>query len=173
MKLCRYVGVIVLIATLLLSGSAFARKARTPSLPSATSSAYQNKPIPADATVWACAYGGNTKILCQLWKLGGESAANRLQAIDPRLPPIVGDILNHPERLRGSVSIPLHTDPLDFELVGQLAEAVMCGNNTSCGVIFAKSLAELRVLVGNFEMARLSSAPSRRDAADLLAAVER
>lgn len=173
MKLCRYVGVLVLIATLLLSGSAFARKARTPSLPSDTSSAYQNKPIAPGATVWACAYGGNTKILCRLWEHGSESAASRKQAVDPRLPPIVGEILNHPERLRGGVSIPLHTDPFDFQLVGQLAEAVMCGNNTSCGVIFAKSLAELPVLVGNFEMARLTSAPSRRDDADLLAAVAR
>lgn len=173
MKLCRYVAVWVLIATLLVSGSAFARKARTPSLPSDTSSAYQNKPITAGATVWACAYGGNTRILCQLWEAGSTVAARRLQVVDPRLPSIVSDILNHPERLRGHVSIPLHTDPFDFQLVGQLAEAVMCGNNKSCGVLFAKSLLELSVLVENFEMARQGSAPSRQDDAELLAAVER
>lgn len=172
MKLCRYVAVLVLVATLLVSGSAFARKARTPSLPSDTSSAYQNKPIAAGATVWACAYGGNKRILCQLWE-AGSTVASRLQVVDPRLPSIVSDILNHPERLRGYVSIPLHTDPFDFQLVGQLAEAVMCGNNNSCGVIFAKSLLELPVLVENFEMARQSSAPSRQDDAELLAAIER
>lgn len=172
MKRCRYVGVLVLIATLLLSGSAFARKPRTPSLPSATSSAYQNKPIAPGATVWACAYR-NTTILCRLWELASESATSRLQAVNPRLPSIVGDILNHPERLQGGVSIPLHTHPFDFELVGQLAEAVMCGDNPSCGVIFAKSFAELQVLVGNFEMARMDSAPLLRGDADLLAAAER
>lgn len=173
MKLCRYFAVLILVATLLVPGSAFARKARMPSLPSDTSSAYQNKPIAPGATVWACAYGGNTRILCQLWEAGSTVAARRLQVVDPRLPSIVRDILNHPERLRGRVSIPLHTDPIEFQLVGQLAEAVMCGDNKSCGVLFAKSLLELSVLVEKFEMARQSSAPSRQDNAELLAEVER
>ncbi len=173
MKLCRYFAVLVLVAALLVPGSVFARKVRIPSLPSDTSSAYQNKPIAPGATVWACAYGGNTRILCQLWEAGSTVAARHLQVVDPRLPSIVRDILNHPERLRGRVSIPLHTDPIEFQLVGQLAEAVMCGDNKSCGVLFAKSLLELSVLVEKFEMARQSSASSRQDNAELLAEVER
>lgn len=161
MTLCRFVGVLALIATLLVPGSAFAAKARKLPPPSPEPSGYQNKPIAAGATVWYCAYAGNTKILCRLADSGSKSP-RPVQTIDQRLPGIVGDILNHPQRLsRGHIWIPLHTDPYDFELVGQLAEAVMCGSSASCGVVFAESFAALHDLVRNFERARHGSDPSR------------
>jgi len=161
MMLCRFVGVLALIATLLVPGSAFAGKA-SKLLPLAPApSGYQNKPIATGATVWYCAYGGNTKILCRLGDSGGKST-RPVQTVDRRLPGIVGDILNQPQRLSGGhIWIPLHTDPYDFELVGQLAEAVMCGSSASCGVVFAESIGALHDLVRNFERGRQGSDPSR------------
>ena len=155
MELSRLLAILALISLFLASGSAFAARAKKPSLPVQSAGGYQNKPISIGATVWYCAYGGATEILCRLGDIGSGLASRAKQVIDPRLPRIVGDILNNPERLTsGHVSIPLHTDPYDFELVGQLAEAVMCGVNSSCGVVFAESLGELAVLVGRFESAR-------------------
>lgn len=102
---------------------------------------YQNKPIPPGATQWHCHYNGGGSILCNL-----ASAGNRSEnvSVDPRLPRAVHDILNNPAELAGSlVSIPLHGVPYDMEMVGKLAEAVMCGRKTSCGIVFGASHAEL------------------------------
>ncbi len=161
MKLCRYLALLFLAASLLFPASVYAGKARKSAAPAAEFGAYQNKPIVLGATVWYCAYGGQTEILCRLGERGND-LIRPIQRVSSKLPRIVGDILNHPERLaRGHVSIPLHTDPFDFELVGQLAEAVMCGSNASCGVVFAESLRELPALVASFETTRRASAAMR------------
>jgi hypothetical protein len=44
-------------------------------------------------------------------------------------------------------------------MVGQLAEAVMCGNHNTCAVIFARNMVALAPLVRSFEQQRLA----RRD----------
>lgn len=156
MMLCRYLAVLTLAITLIVPGSAFAARARKPpqTLSAMAGGAYQNKPIPMGATVWYCGYGGATEILCFLGASGNQVARPPKQ-IDSRLPPVVGEILNNPERLSGRrIRIPLHGEPVDFELVGQLAEAVMCGSNEHCGVVFAEALGDLPAMVSSFERAR-------------------
>lgn len=160
MELSRLAAILALLTLFLFSGSALAARATKRPLPIQPAGGYQNKPISLGATVWYCAYGGATEILCRLGDIGSGLVHRAKQVIDPRLPKIVGEILNNPERLTsGHVSIPLHTDPYDFELVGQLAEAVMCGVNSSCGVLFAESLGELATLVGRFESDRKGLVP--------------
>lgn len=155
MKVLRCLAILMLVTTTLVSGGAFAARVKKIPLPPQAGSGYQNKPIAIGAVVWYCAYGGATEILCRLGDSGNESMARPTQKVDPRLPPVVGDILNHPQRLaRGHVSIPLLGDPVDFELVGQLAEAVMCGSNPSCGVVFAETPGQLQILVASFESTR-------------------
>lgn len=173
MELGRCIAIFVLISALLASGTAFAARAKKQLAPAQSSGAYQNKPIQAGATVWYCVYNGATDILCQLGDAGNRLAARVTQAIDPRLPKIVGDILNTPERLAGGyVSIPMHSMPFDFELVGQLAEAVMCSTKSACGVIFGETRDQLAMLVSKFESERpalpshLASSASYTDLAE-------
>lgn len=120
---------------------------------------YRNKPIAMDSTVWYCAYDGKQAISCSLGDAGDPSKVIPEQ-IDPRLPVLAHSIRNRPAQLAGkSISIPLHTVPFDFEMVGQLAEAVMCGNHNTCAVIFARNVLALAPLVRTFEHHRLA----RRD----------
>jgi hypothetical protein len=122
-------------------------------------SEYRNKPIAIDSTVWYCAYDGNQAISCRLGA-PGESTKLIQEQIDPRLPALAHGIRNHPGQLAGkTISIPLHTVPFDFDMVGQLAEAVMCGNHNTCAVIFARNMVALAPLVRSFEQQRLA----RRD----------
>lgn len=162
MKLCHYFAVLILVTTSLVPESAFAARAgKLRSVAAVADGAYHNKPIAPGATVWYCAYGGHIEILCRLGA-SGDSVARVVQAIDSRLPRIVGDILNNPQRFaRGHIRIPLLGQPFDFELVGQLAEAVMCGSNAHCGVVFAESLDKLQILVRSFESTRQVSSLSR------------
>ena len=104
---------------------------------------YQNKPIPQGATRWHCMYNGGGFILCTLGSSGMADTAKL--TIDPRLPQEVGQILNAAATLAtGVVSIPLHTTPYDMELVGKLAEAVVCSVKTMCGIVFGESQEDLR-----------------------------
>lgn len=120
---------------------------------------YRNKPIAIDSTVWYCAYDGQQAISC---RLGDPGETSRLiqEQIDPRLPALAHGIRNQPGQLAGRIiSIPLHTVPFDFEMVGKLAEAVMCGSRNTCAVIFARNVVALAPLVRTFEHQRLA----RRD----------
>ena len=100
--------------------------------------------------MWFC-FSARVDIVCLLGDSGDEKKRPN-QVVDVRLPRIVADILNDPQELAGGrIRIPLHGEPYDFQLVGQLAESVMCGSNRSCGVIFAETLAELQTLARRFE----------------------
>lgn len=102
---------------------------------------YQNKPLPLGATTWHCHYDGGSGILCNLASTG---QAQFPVAVAERLPRLVHDILNKPEALTGStVAVPLHTIPYDMEMVGKLAEAVMCGAKPMCGIVFGENRSEL------------------------------
>ena len=150
MKLCRHLVALVLLIVFLVPGSALASRARKPLPPVEYGEAYQNKPIAAGATVWFC-FSARVDIVCLLGDSGDEKKRPN-QVVDARLPRIVADILNDPQELAGGrIRIPLHGEPYDFQLVGQLAESVMCGSNRSCGVIFAETLAELQTLARRFE----------------------
>lgn len=120
-------------------------------------SPYENKPVPAGSTVWYCAYGGGASISCRLGDAGSPDAQRFTQAVSARLPQAVHEILNAPAALADDVvRIPLLTVPLDMELVGELAEAVMCGAKPMCGVIFGESPTRLSELVMQYETTRLS-----------------
>lgn len=115
---------------------------------------YRNKPIAGDATVWYCSYDGKQSISCRLGDPGRRFALP-MERVDPRLPTLIHDIWNSPQQLAGRrLSIPLHSVPFDFEMVGRLAESVMCGNRDACGVIFASNLSRLEPLVRAFEHQR-------------------
>ncbi len=159
MKLCRYIVALSLVIILLAPGSVLAARARkSPPSPVTHGDVYQNKPIAPGGTVWYCV-SSRSDILCLLGDRGDQEVRPR-QAVDARLPTLVDSILNSPEELAGSrIRIPLHSEPFDFQLVGQLAEAVMCGSNKRCGVIFAETLPELRALVRSFEILRQASWP--------------
>jgi hypothetical protein len=161
LKLCRYLVVVSLFLAILAPESATAARARKAPLPAVTQEgAYQNKPIQPGATVWYC-FTRRADIVCLLGDAGNQEL-RPMQVVDARLPGIVGEILNRPEELAdGPIRIPLHTEPFDFQLVGQLADAVMCGSNRSCGVIFAETFGELQALVANFERTRQDPRPFR------------
>ena len=153
MTLCRLIGLLIVFATWLLPASAQAAKARKSAPPA--SSAYQNKPIVEGAVVWYCAYIGQTNVSCRLGDAGTAAATRTRQAVDSRLPPLVHEIINNPEVLADeAILIPLHSDPFDFDLVGQLAESVMCGSQQLCNVIFAETRQVLSQLVSAFETTR-------------------
>ena len=160
MVICRLIGILIVIATWFASSSAMAAKARK--VVAQPESSYENKPIEPGATVWYCAYNGNTEISCRLGDAGDKDATRIPQHIDPRLPPLVHDIRNNPDRFgRSHVSIPLHTTPFDFEMVGVLAASVMCGGRALCGVIFAESSRKLDSLVAAFEASRIATRLAR------------
>ncbi len=68
-----------------------------------------------------------------------------------------------PRQLAGkTISIPLHTVPFDFDMVGQLAEAVMCGNNSpviGCGSQRRKST---KAASSNFSKQTFATSAKRR-----------
>lgn len=113
--------------------------------------AYRNSNVAASATVWYCASSGHSSILCRLGSTGAEASPPQ-SARNSQLPVAARKIIDDPDRLAGwRVEIPLLAPPFDFELVGQLAEYVMCGNREACGVIFGETLAQLDQLVRQHE----------------------
>lgn len=67
-------------------------------------------------------------------------------------------VIEEPEAFAGKwVEIPLMAPPFDFELVGQLAEFVMCGNQDACGVLFGETPAQLEQLVRRHEARHLAA----------------
>lgn len=158
MKWNLLIGLVILASCCFASADASAAR---PKRVQATTpdSEYRNKPIAIDSTVWYCAYDGKQAISCRLGD-PGEPTKLIQEQIDPRLPALAHGIRNNPGQLAGkTISIPLHTVPFDFDMVGQLAEAVMCGNNNTCAVIFARNMVALAPLVRSFEHQRLA----RRD----------
>lgn len=120
---------------------------------------YQNKPVLLGSTVWYCAYGGAASIFCRLGDAGSSEAQRFTQTVSARLPQAVHEILNTPAALADDVvRIPLLTVPQELDLVGELAEAVMCGTKPMCSVIFGESPARLGELVMQYETTRLSGA---------------
>lgn len=161
MMLCRLSA--LLIAFVIWCTPAGAEPAKVMKASPTQPSAYRNKPIVLGAAVWFCAYNGRTQISCRLGD-GGDSAKRPLQVANSRLPRLVRDIINTPEDfVEAGILIPLHTYPVDFELVGDLAESVMCGNQEFCGVIFAETAQALGKLVSAFENMRLALQPTRAD----------
>ena len=155
MKWNLLIGLVVLASFCIASADASAARVKRVQV-TTPDSEYRNKPIAIDATVWYCAYDGKQAISC---RLGDPGEATKLiqEQIDPRLPALAHGIRNHPGQLAGkNISIPLHTVPFDFEMVGQLAEAVMCGKQNSCAVIFARNMVALTPLVRTFEHNRLA-----------------
>lgn len=149
------IGLTIFFACLFASANADA--ARTSRLQVAEADfEYRNKPVAADATVWYCMYDGKQSISCRLGDPGKAIQNVKIQA-DPRLPALAHSIRNQPELLASTqISIPLHTVPFDFEMVGLLAESVMCGSRNACAVIFARNLVSLEPLVRTFEQQRLA-----------------
>ena len=144
-----YVTCIVMLLSM-ISETAHARK---PKVVVDVIEEYSNKELPANGTVWYCAYDGAAGINCLL----GETRADAQMAtgsatsttIDSRLPELVRTVWHNASQLAGKViTIPMHTVPFDWPLVGELAESVMCGGTkTPCGVIFAKSKVFLSAMV--------------------------
>lgn len=159
MMRCRLSALLIVFAIWCLPAGA--EPAKQMKSTSAHQGSYQNKPIVLGAAVWFCAYNGKTQVLCRLGD-GGDSATRPVQAASLRLPRLVRDIINTPEDFADAgILIPLHTYPVDFDLVGELAESVMCGNQESCGVIFAETVQALGRLVSAFESARVALPQTR------------
>lgn len=115
---------------------------------------YRNKPATEWATVWYCAYAGNTTIRCQLG-LAGSRAVARGTALNPEAVSVARKIIEEPVTLSNrTVVIPLHAPPFEFKSVGQLAESVMCGTRSSCGIIFGESPSKLAPLIRQHEAHR-------------------
>lgn len=169
MMLCRLASLLIVFAIWFLPGNAQAARKKQPT---PVSSAYENKAIATGATVWYCAYDGNTEILCRLGAAGEAAIDPDEHETDARLPRLVHDIRQAPQRLAGQrIAIPLYTPPVDFDMVGELAESVMCGSRAFCGVIFAETSLALEQLVRVFEdtrrtVAQLSAADATRKAGD-------
>ncbi|MBI5898531.1 MAG: hypothetical protein HZB40_04840 [Rhodocyclales bacterium] len=137
----RFIWVALLAVASLVVDAAHARKTVVAVAPVDD---YVNKPLPDHATVWHCWYDDAVSILCRL----GETArtadvatGREAPAADVRLPRIVKDIWQRPEKMVNAViTIPLHAIPFDMALTGQLADAAMCaGARAPCGVIFARN----------------------------------
>lgn len=129
---------------------------------------YRNKPVADGATLWYCAYSGRSSIRCAL-AVAGDPTATPAAALDPQLPAVSRQILEAPASLAGRiVEIPLFAPPFAFDLVGQLAESVMCGKGTACGILFGENPAHLAQLVRRHEAGVLA----RRSATVLASAAE-
>lgn len=147
---------LLLCALCLVPASAQANKLRTNT--AAAEIGYQNKPIATGATVWFCAYDGGAAIACWLGDAGKFDTRPEARLADPRLPALASDIRSSPTLFAARrVSIPLHTIPYDFALVGKLAEAIMCDESENCGVIFAENTETLQQLVASFANERLAA----------------
>lgn len=115
---------------------------------------YRNGNVAVSATVWYCASSGNSSILCRLGSAGVHTSAPQLTRTSS-LPAAARQVIDEPEALTGWwIEIPLLAPPFDFDLVGQLAEYVMCGNREACGIIFGETLAQLERLVRQHEARR-------------------
>lgn len=113
--------------------------------------AYRNRNVAVTATIWYCASSGHSSILCRLGSTGAHTSRPQLVR-NSTLPAAAKRVIDEPDMLTGwRVEIPLLAPPFDFELVGQLAEYVMCGNREACGVIFGETLAQLDQLVRQHE----------------------
>lgn len=146
---------IILLILALFLGIQPAQAKRGGKLPAAADfPKYQNKPIPFGATQWHCHYDGAIHIQCRLATSG---IAIQPVAVSARLPGVVDKILNHPDQLAGSVvAIPLHGVPFDMEMVGKLAEAVMCASRAACGIVFGENRAALLAQVAAGEPVMLA-----------------
>lgn len=108
--------------------------------------------LPAQGeTVWHCWYDQATHVVCALaaadpqrgltsaeWRTATETAP--IQA-GRALPPVVQWLRQRPGAFRGRIMhIPLHAEPIDHRLVGELAQAVMCGALRDCRAVYAEGL---------------------------------
>lgn len=146
---------LTLIALLTSFNSQAGKPKKSPKL-AETLVPYENKlPMPG-ATLWLCAYDGKKHIEC---RLAATSQELSLPAeVDSRLPRIVDDILNAPQVLAEAlVRIPLHTAAFDMNLVGQLAEAVMCGAKLRCSILFGENYEQLAQIASPFLSQQLAS----------------
>lgn len=112
---------------------------------------YRNKPSNDWTTVWYCAYGGNATIHCRLG-LAGSRTIVQGTARNPDIVSVARKIIEEPETLANrTVIIPLRAPPFEFKSVGLLAESVMCGTRSGCGIIFGESPSQLAPLVRQHE----------------------
>ena len=115
---------------------------------------YRNKPSTDWATVWYCAYSGNATIRCQLGLAGNQTVAQGA-ARNPEIVSVTRRIIEEPETLANrTVVIPLRAPPFEFRSVGLLAESVMCGTRSGCGIIFGESPSQLAPLIRKHEASR-------------------
>lgn len=130
---------------------------------------YRNKPIVEGAAVWHCWYGRDTNAYCQLGDAGTH--ANAAESVAPRLPALVETIVNAPAELSSrTVRIPLHAIPYNHEMVGMLAESVMCGRRGQavCGIIYGETREKLAALVAQRELAKVQQLQADRVAAAMV-----
>lgn len=107
-------------------------------------------PMSAHAgTVWQCWYDGAEHVACVLSQSApsagrdaehkvalGQASANTRAG---RLPPLVRALHDDPGALRGQViRIPLHREPTDHAVVGELAQDVMCGGRVGCRAVYSE-----------------------------------
>lgn len=102
-------------------------------------------------TLWHCWYDQATHVVCALaaadpqrglsaeeWRIATETRPTTLQA---SLPPVVQWLRQRPGAFRGRIMvIPLHAEPIDHRMVGELAQAVMCGAARGCRAVYAERL---------------------------------
>ncbi len=135
----------------------FARLASVlPALVAALLSAGAHAETPA--VEWICWHDNAKSLLCQLSSsedgyVGGAMADAKADVTDaaPRrgvLPRLAHAILQDPASLKGRrITIPMFSEPEDWEFMVELAESVMCGTKIACSVHFVRQVPELALLL--------------------------
>jgi len=95
--------------------------------------------LPVSAqTVWNCWYNQQQQVACLLQSASPDSAAARTGAAAPSgVAPALTAVRNQPSTLRGrTMLIPLYNEPFDTSALAELAQAVMCGPQPGCRVVY-------------------------------------
>jgi hypothetical protein len=89
---------------------------------------------------WRCWYDQAQHVACLLERAAPAGPSPAVAATARRdLPAIVVELREQPARWRGRiVRIPLHTEPIDDHLTGELAQAVLCGRLAGCRVDYQR-----------------------------------
>lgn len=95
-------------------------------------------PSASAQTVWNCWYNQQQQVACLLQSATSDSAAARAAAATPSgVPPSLAAVRSQPSTLRGrTMLIPLYNEPFDTSALAELAQAVMCGPQPACRVIY-------------------------------------
>jgi hypothetical protein len=93
-------------------------------------------PSASAQTVWSCWYNQQQQVACLLQSAAQVSAASEA-AVPAGVPPSLTVVRNQPSTLRGrAMLIPLYNEPFDTSALAELAQAVMCGPQPGCRVVY-------------------------------------